>query len=118
MKILPNGATGSTDTVWTSYPIGSTLQAPATNPNDGGLLSITNQLANNTANQFVINIPNYSQTSSWKVFNGIGIYSDASNVRSQFYNWTYKATTAITSLTFNASGQTFNGGNVYVYGVK
>ena len=118
MKILPNGATASTDTVWTTYPIGSTVSTGQLNANDGGLLSVTNMAANSAATQWVITIPNYSQTSAYKIFSGIGIYADASNTRSNFYNWTYKVTSAITSIGINASGQSFNGGNVYVYGVK
>ena len=117
MKLLPNGATSVTDSVWTSYPVGSSL-SQSLNANDGALLTSTNMVANNSASSWVITIPNYSQTSANKIFSGIGNYTDSSNVRYNFWNWMYKATTAITSLTFNASGQSFNGGNVYVYGVK
>jgi hypothetical protein len=88
------------------------------NANDGGLLTVTNMAANSAATQWVITIPNYSQTSANKLFSGIGIYTDSGNTRSNFYNWTYKSTSAITSIGINASGQNFNGGNVYVYGVK
>jgi hypothetical protein len=118
MKLLPNGAASSVDNVYNTYPLGSTLQANQTINNDGYMLSVTNQLANNTGNQSVIYIPNYANTSAYKVMSGQTIYQDASNYRFNTLDSIYKVTSAITSIGISASGQTFNGGNVYVYGVK
>ena len=66
-------------------------------------------------------IPNYTNTTTWKVFNvwGIGNYNaDPTNATYSNYGGLYNQTDAISSLQFLAAAGNMTSGTVLLYGVK
>lgn len=85
-------------------------------------LEFSNAQDNSVAtNLSYFTIPDYANTTTWKMLQGFSIQVNATTTTnfnilplSSFYN----QTAAITSITFFGSNANFTGGTVYVYGVK
>jgi hypothetical protein len=67
------------------------------------------------------NIPDYSNSTTYKIGNGVGVAQSNDNVNQFQYEpltSIYKDTTAITSLTILPNTGSMNGGNAFLYGVN
>ena len=61
----------------------------------------------------------YTGTTTWKPISSYAAWDYADSPAISYAYGTYKATSAITSLLItNGNGVTFNGGTIYLYGVK
>jgi hypothetical protein len=67
------------------------------------------------ANSFIISIPNYTDTTSWKNLSYIGSQSDSASLNG---GGLWKSTSAINRLSFATNGPSFDGGTYQLFGVK
>jgi hypothetical protein len=82
---------------------------------------VVNGNTSNTFGSAEVYIPNYSSTSNYKVFSGIGV-SESNNATA---NWAidavaslYRDNSAISSLTITTSGNFATGSSFYLYGIS
>ena len=77
---------------------------------------------NGTSNGLtIINVPNYANTSTWKIMPAYTLANDATTPTSLTFGYKYgfvNTTSAITSFTFFMSTGNFTSGTVLIYGVK
>jgi hypothetical protein len=74
-----------------------------------------------TQNICVLTIPEYANTTTWKVANGFSISNDTTTTTSYKYkiaNFAYNQTTAISSLYFSPNVGNMTSGTVLIYGVN
>jgi hypothetical protein len=82
-------------------------------------IAIANALtAANTSQNFFYNIPNYANTGFHNVLYNGTYFTDTSVIRSISGTGANTNTSAVTSITFEAGGGSFNGGTIKIYGVK
>lgn len=73
----------------------------------------------NTDNFFSFTVENYASTTAYKLYSFIGTFYTAGDVNIAVQGTGgVRSASAITSLSFNINGNTFNGGTVRVYGVN
>lgn len=116
--IDPNGST----TITSGGAVSNNISSPGRYINQSiRLIAENGPKFNNTSNNFVFTIFNYSQTSYSKNYQGGGSYVEPAatlfQVGTTFYGF-INTTSAITSLVFRNTGGNLSTGTVLLYGVK
>ncbi len=96
-----NGQNGSPDT---SFPFLNNVESTGTGD----------------ANAAYIDLPQYANTTTKKYVRTGGVYAhtNASDIGSGAWQALYNSTSAISSITIIPNSTTWNGGTIYIYGVK
>jgi hypothetical protein len=96
-----NGQNGSPDT---SFPFLNNVESTGTGD----------------ANAAYIHLPQYANTTTKKYVRTYGVYAhtNASDIGSGAWQALYNSTSAISSITIIPNSTTWNGGTIYIYGVK
>lgn len=117
-RCAPNGSTNITDQINALTSTISTRIGDYLLPTCGAA-SPGQSLYTDSTNSFSITIDNYSSTTSRKTFSVAGGYVDTSSTRKAVMGaGLINTTSAITSLVFDTSANSLNGGTVLLYGVK
>lgn len=108
-RCAPNGTTNITS--------GTTITAGTVNETTSDYLFLTTTVQGNQVNEQIFELANYASTTAFKPFRVDGLVW--TNVqKGNLVSGAIESTTAITSLVFSPSTDTFTSGTVKLYGVK
>jgi hypothetical protein len=109
-------ATASRHTTITNYS-----DTGATTFNDSSVAVVSQSDNATSQNLTVITIPEYTNTTTWKIASCYGINTDSTTTTSYKYkvqNYGYNQTSAISSLSFFPNADNLTSGTVLIYGVN
>jgi len=108
-RCAPNGTTNITS--------GTVLTAGVANETTQDYLFLTTTVQGNQANEHVLEIANYASSTAFKPFSVTGLVW-TNTEKGSLVTGAIQSTTAVSSLVFSPSTDTFTSGTVKLYGVK